>query len=233
MPLPSEYSKPRHGEPRQRCANEIRYGAQVLCDDLRTGVAEDAEHPFAEDVPLDLVGAAPDRDRGCGEEQREPFVLADQASQALDVDGQVGHGLDGGCPAQLGARSLGPGRAPGPSGLASPQVGETADLEQRHNRAQPLSHESVVGVLPSAQEIEEGIFFPDRHDALCFFRTIQGVPDNAEDIREYIDLPGSEGYQQLADLKRRLRKQCPPSIPAGLLSYALCTPSYIAHSRRL
>src|SRR5947209_350439 len=65
------------------------------------------EHPFAENVALDLVGAAPDGDGGSGEKEGEPVVLAHQAADALQVHGEVGEGLDRRRAPQLGARALG------------------------------------------------------------------------------------------------------------------------------
>ncbi len=76
------------GRPPQRGAGAgrlPRVGRRELIEGERAvdarllGQAEDA---FADDVALDLVGSAPDRDRRCGEEQRLPL--------AVRVDGGVG-----------------------------------------------------------------------------------------------------------------------------------------------
>jgi len=45
--------------------------------DVGARLRRQSEHALADDVPLDLVRAAPDRDRGAGEEQRLPLAVAD------------------------------------------------------------------------------------------------------------------------------------------------------------
>src|SRR5438067_1911855 len=73
------------------------------------------EHPFADDVALDLVGAAADGDGRSGEEEGEPVVLPHQAADAAQVHGEVGEALHRRRAPQLGARALGArGTAGGP-----------------------------------------------------------------------------------------------------------------------
>src|SRR5581483_6734132 len=69
-----------------------------------------AQHALAEDVALDLVGAAPDGDRRCRKEKRQPLIFSHEAAETLDVDRQTGEILDRRRAPELGARSLGPGR---------------------------------------------------------------------------------------------------------------------------
>src|SRR3954447_14774765 len=109
-----------------------------------SGLGREAEDAFAEDVSLDLVGAAADGDRRRGEEQREPLVLADQPTKTLDGEGEVGQTFDGGRATQLGTRSLRPRRAADLHGGARPQVRETTDLELRHDGSSALAHEWII-----------------------------------------------------------------------------------------
>src|SRR5947209_9249646 len=84
-----------------------RPGDLLERDDLvDTWLGRQPQHPLAEDVALDLVGAAPDGDGRRDEEQRQPLVLADEPSQTCDIHGPVSQLLDRRRPAQLGARSF-------------------------------------------------------------------------------------------------------------------------------
>ena len=44
--------------------------------DIGAWLRRQSEHALADDVPLDLVRAAPDRDGRAGEEERLPFAVA-------------------------------------------------------------------------------------------------------------------------------------------------------------
>src|SRR5437879_8614952 len=108
------------------------------------GLGWEAQHPLADDVALDLVGAAPDGDRRRREEERQPVVLADLAAEALEVDGQVGHGLDGGRPPKLGARALGAGCPPRGPRRSGPQRSEPARLQSGDHGGQTVTGDGLV-----------------------------------------------------------------------------------------
>src|SRR5581483_11767075 len=94
--------------------------------DARLG--REPEHALADDVALDLVGAAADRDRRRGEEQRLPFAVADHAVRAEELERGVRGVLQQIAAAELAAGAFGSGRTSGPCGVARPTHREAAEL---------------------------------------------------------------------------------------------------------
>src|SRR5262245_2682320 len=79
--LPAENADPRDAEPRERRADEVRNGAEILRDDLGAGRAEEIEEPLAELLLRALVGRCEERFAAVF----RPAVGAIEADEMIDA----------------------------------------------------------------------------------------------------------------------------------------------------
>ena len=81
LPLPARHAETGDLESRERRADEVRHGAEVLGDDLRAGLTEDGEHLLSERGLLRLVGRREER-LAAG---ARPAVGAIEADEMIDT----------------------------------------------------------------------------------------------------------------------------------------------------
>ena len=122
---------------------------QVLVD-ARLG--RQPEHPLADDVALDLVGAAGDAVAGraehvLGPRERAPLAGVGQQARPEEQGDGVADVRHVGRPHQLAERGLGPRRLAGPQAGGGAAVGQLGDAEVDVDVGQRLAHQRVVRAL--------------------------------------------------------------------------------------
>src|SRR4051812_4300329 len=135
------------------------------------GLAGEAEHPLAEDVFLDLLGAAADPDRPLVEEQllpeagRRGVVHVQHPARALERQREVAVARDPLTDRELHHRRFGTVRLPGPRRRARSLPEPLEDLEAGVALGQLLAHDRVLGLPAVLRELPDGLEREARHPA--------------------------------------------------------------------
>src|SRR2546421_3322456 len=123
------------------------------------------ENALADNVALDLVGTAANRDRRRGEEQQLPLRLVGEAFGAEQVERKVRRVFEHPAPPELGARPLRSGRLPGLGDGTGAARGQALNLRLDVQRRQPVAHARVGGQAARPRQLEQSVVPEPRRGA--------------------------------------------------------------------